>query len=71
MGTMTHNLRENYAKALYVDARAQDDDPAGRTARRRALEEATAVLAGASAESRQLRPLRELSEQIAKARVAP
>jgi hypothetical protein len=71
MGTMTHNLRENYAKALYVDARAQDDDPAGRTARQRALEEATAVLAGASAESRQLRPLRELSEQIAKARVAP
>jgi tetratricopeptide (TPR) repeat protein len=71
MGTMTHNLRENYAKALYVDARAQDDDPAGRTAGRRALEEATAVLAGASAESRQLRPLRELSEQIAKARVAP
>jgi len=67
-GTMTHNLRESYAKALYVDARAQDDDPVGRTARRRSLDEAAAVLDGASAEARQLRPLRELSKGIATAR---
>ena len=70
-GTTMVSLREGLAEALYVDALAQADDPAGLAEKRRLLDQASAVLAGASAEARQLRTLRELSEEIATARQAP
>jgi tetratricopeptide (TPR) repeat protein len=69
-GTTMVNLRQSLAEALYVGALAQEDDPAGLAERRRLLDQASVVLAGASAEARQLRTLRELSEDIATARQA-
>jgi tetratricopeptide (TPR) repeat protein len=67
-GAMGLSLRRSYAQALYVEAMLQDDDPAGHRAREKLLTEAAAVLAGLSAEARELRAIRELSAQIAAAR---
>jgi len=67
-GTATLSLRQGCAEALYAAALAQGDDPAGRATRRRLLDEASALLAGVSAEARQLRSLRQLSDEIAAAR---
>jgi tetratricopeptide (TPR) repeat protein len=67
-GAMGLDLRRSYAQALYVEALLQDDDPAGRRVRERSLVDAAAVLAGASAEAREMRTLRELSAEIAAAR---
>jgi hypothetical protein len=69
-GTILLGLRQALAEALHVDALAQADDPAGLAEKRRLLDEASALLAGASAEARQLRTLRELSGEIATARQA-
>jgi hypothetical protein len=70
-GTVGTGLRRSYAEALYVEASVQGGDPDGRKARQRALDEASAVLAGVSAEARQLRSMREVSEEIAAARAMP
>jgi hypothetical protein len=61
-------LRQGLAEALYVAALAQGDDPAGLAEKRKLLDQASVMLAGASAEALQLRTLRELSEEIATAR---
>lgn len=70
IGTIALSLRQGLAEALYVAALAQADDAAGLAERRRLLDQASAVLAGAPAEARQLRTLRELSAEIATARQA-
>jgi hypothetical protein len=70
-GTAGTGLRRSYAEALYVEASVQGGDPDGRKARQRALDEASAVLAGVSAEARQLRSMREVSEEITAARAMP
>ena len=70
-GTVGTALRRSYAEALYVEASVQGGDPDGRKARRRALDEASAVLVGVSAEARQLRSMRQLSEEIAAAQATP
>ena len=67
-GAMGLSLRRSYAQALYVEAMLQDDDAAGRRVREQLLAEASAVLAGLSAEARELRSLRELSAEITAAR---
>ena len=67
-GTMGLDLRQNWAEALYVHALAQEAEPTGRAARAKALTEASAVLAGLSAEARQLRSVRALSDDISAAR---
>lgn len=70
-GATGADFRAGYAEALYVSALAQGMDPAGRAARQRALNEASALLSGASAELRQLTTARELMNWIAAARSAP
>ena len=70
-GTIALDMRQSLAEALHVAALAQADDPAGLAEKRRLLDQASAILAGASAEARQLRTARELSEEIATARQAP
>ena len=67
-GTTSLRLRQGLAEALYVAALAQGDDAAGLAEKRKLLDQASAMLAGASAEALQLRTLRELSEEIATAR---
>jgi len=67
-GAMGLDLRRSYAQALYVEAMLQDDDAAGRRIREQSLAEASAVLAGASAEAREMRTLCELSAEIAAAK---
>jgi tetratricopeptide (TPR) repeat protein len=69
-GAMGLDLRRSYAQALYVEALLQDDDAAGRKVREQSLAEASAVLAGASAEAREMRSMRELSAEIAALRAA-
>jgi len=64
-GAMGLDLRRSYAQALYVEAMLQDDDAAGRRIREQSLAEASAVLAGTSAEAREMRSMRELSAEIA------
>jgi tetratricopeptide (TPR) repeat protein len=70
-GAMGLDLRRDYAAALYVQALAQDDGPAGRAVRAKALAEASTVLGGLSPEARQLRFVRVLSDDISAARQAP
>jgi tetratricopeptide (TPR) repeat protein len=67
-GARTTSFRLEYAAALVASALAQPPDTAGRAARRRALAEADAELAGASAEVRQLSDSRVLAGRIAAAR---
>ena len=69
-GTTSLALRQGLAEALYAAALAQTDDAAGLAEKRRLLDQASAVLAGAPAEARQLRTSRELSDEIAAARQA-
>jgi hypothetical protein len=61
-------VRLEYAEALLASALAQPQDAAGRAARLRALAEADAELAGASAEVRQLSETRVISSRIDSAR---
>jgi hypothetical protein len=70
-GATGTSFRLDYAEALYVSALIQALDPAGRAARRQALDAAAAELSTASAEVRQLREARELARWIAEARSAP
>jgi len=67
-GAMGVDLRRNTAAALLVQALAQDLDPAGRVVRDKALAEAAEVLAGMSAEARQLRSVRLLFQEVSAAR---
>jgi hypothetical protein len=67
-GTIALRLRQGLAEALYVAALTQADDAAGLAEKRKLLDQASAMLAGASVEARQLRTLRELAEEIATAR---
>jgi hypothetical protein len=69
-GARTAGFRLEYAAALVASALAQPPDAAGRAARRRALAEADAELAGASAEVRQLSDARVLAARIAAARAS-
>jgi hypothetical protein len=69
-GTTPLGLRHSLAEALYVAGLAQENDAAGLAEKRKLLDQASAMLAGAPAEARQLRTLRELSEEIATARQA-
>ena len=69
-GARTTSFRLEYAAALVASALAQPPDAAGRAARRRALAEADAELAGASAEVRQLSDARVLAARIAAARTS-
>jgi hypothetical protein len=59
----------SFAEALYASAIAQEDDAAGRRARKQALEAATAELDGLSDEARQLYASRLLRDWIAQARL--
>jgi len=70
-GATGTSFRLDYAEALYVSTLIQAPDPAGRAARRQALDAAAAELSTASAEVRQLREARELARWIAEARSAP
>jgi tetratricopeptide (TPR) repeat protein len=69
-GARTTSFRLEYAAALVASALAQPPDAAGRAARQRALAEADAELAGASAEVRQLSDARVLAVRIAAARAS-
>jgi len=70
-GATGTDFRLDYAEALYVSAIAQAGDAAGRGARQQALDEASASLAGVSAEVRQLRWYREIAGWVDAARGAP
>jgi hypothetical protein len=70
IGASGTDFRRSYAEALYVEALLQGANPAGRKARQQALDDASVELAGASDEARQLRSVRELSDEIAAARGA-
>jgi len=61
-------FRRDFAYALYVSALTEADDAAGRARKDRALTEAAALIAGASAEARRLVDVREVSDWIAAAR---
>ena len=63
-------FRRDYAEALYVSALAQENDPAGRSAREQALKQAAELLSGASADAQQTVEMRELAAWIAEARKA-
>jgi tetratricopeptide (TPR) repeat protein len=67
-GASGTTFRNDLAQALYVSALAQPADAAGRARRDAALAEATRVIAGQSAEVRQLMTVRELQSRIAAAR---
>jgi hypothetical protein len=67
-GAKGTTFRIDYAYALYANALAQPTDAPGRSARGAALKEATAQLAGMSAEARQLLDVRRLADRIAEAR---
>jgi hypothetical protein len=69
-GARTTSFRLEYAAALVASALTQSPDAAGRAARQRALAEAEAELAGASAEVRQLSDSRVLAARIAAARAS-
>jgi len=61
-------FRRDFAYALFVSTLAETDDPAGRARNDQALAEASRVIAGASAEARQLVDVRWVSDLIATAR---
>jgi Novel STAND NTPase 1 len=67
-GASGADFRGGCAEALYVSAISQGTDAAGRSARKQALDEASELLSGASAELRQLASARELAGWIAEAR---
>jgi tetratricopeptide (TPR) repeat protein len=67
-GAKGTTFRLDYAYALYVSALAQPVSPGGRNARNAALKDAAGLLAGMSAEARQLLDVRRLADRIAEAR---
>jgi len=69
-GASGADFRGVCAEVLYVSAISQGSDAAGRRARKQALDEASELLSGASAELRQLVSARELMGWIASARPA-
>ncbi len=60
-------FRRDCAYALYVSALTESDDPAGQARRDAALSQATALVAGASAEAHRLADVREVNDLIAAA----
>jgi len=66
-GATGTDFRTDFAWALYVEALSQESDAAGRSARRRALDEAARQIEACSPEVRQLRDVRELATRIAAA----
>jgi hypothetical protein len=69
-GAKDTNFRLDYAEALLASALSQAPDAPGRAARQRALAEADAELAGASAEVRQLSETRVIASRIESARAS-
>jgi hypothetical protein len=59
---------QNFSRALYVEAITEADDPAGRLARRSALDEAAGLITELPGEAKALHDSRELAEWISAAR---
>jgi tetratricopeptide (TPR) repeat protein len=70
-GAGATSYRQDFGKALYQEALAQNDDEAGRAKRRALLDEAQSVLAGLSQEAQQLRTSKELIGWVSDARANP
>ncbi|MGH8865156.1 MAG: hypothetical protein ACREVZ_11040 [Burkholderiales bacterium] len=69
-GANDTSMRRDFASALYASALAYSADPDGRAKRDAALAEATRLIAGATAEARQLASMRDLVIWIAAARAS-
>ncbi len=67
-GAGATSYRQDFGRALYQEALAQNDDDAGRAQRRALLDEAQSVLAGLSQEAQQLRTSKELIAWVSDAR---
>ncbi|HZZ19589.1 MAG TPA: hypothetical protein VFE25_09475 [Opitutaceae bacterium] len=67
-GAADTRFRQEFGKALYEMARAQEDDDIGRAHRRDLLNEAQSILGGLSQEAQQFRTSRELIEKVSVAR---
>jgi hypothetical protein len=67
-GAGATSYRQDFGRALYQEALAQNDDEAGRAQRRALLDEAQSVLAGLSQEAQQLRTSKELIAWVSDAR---
>jgi tetratricopeptide (TPR) repeat protein len=70
-GAGATSYRQDFGRALYQEALAQNDDEAGRAQRRTLLDEAQSVLAGLSQEAQQLRTSKELIGWVSEARANP
>jgi tetratricopeptide (TPR) repeat protein len=70
-GAGATSYRQDFGRALYQEALAQNDDDAGRAQRRALLDEAQSVLAGLSQEAQQLRTGKELIGWVSDAQAKP
>jgi tetratricopeptide (TPR) repeat protein len=69
-GAYETQFRQDFAYALYVDAIAQQSDPAGRKQRAADLDQAGKLIAGASADAQKMADMKYTAGLIAKARTA-
>jgi hypothetical protein len=70
-GAGATSYRQDFGRALYQEALAQNDDEAGRAQRRALLDEAQSVLAGLSQEAQRLRTSKELIGWVSDAQANP